>query len=125
MGEKIFAGNGKVVGEVCGRTFRKTFKGSRHMLQKPRAIANDVAVLEDAERAGAVEVEERDTETGAVYSTTIATIRAHGFRVNRGYGEQIALAVNRWQIRGGMMAGSPGCRQPVQLAFDLVVCPQK
>lgn len=116
MGEKIFASNGKVVGEVVGSVFYKTFKGSRHMLRKPRAIANDVDVLDQAESCGAVEVQERDTETGSLYCTTIEAIRAHGFQIDRGYGPQIALALSRWSLNGQPAAlVKPSDGQPVDL----------
>jgi hypothetical protein len=86
----IYAG-GKVVGKVEGITFHKSLKASRHFLKIPPAIAFDASTLEDAEKAGAVKVQVTDQETGTIYKTTIAQIRDYGFRVNRGFGDQIAL----------------------------------
>lgn len=91
---KVYAG-GKVVGQVRGDTLHKTIR-ARHYLRKPPAIAFDVAVLEQAERAGAHFVEVRDADTGTIFRTTIHHIHERGFTLNRGYGEQIALPVNGW-----------------------------
>ena len=44
----------RVVGEVRGDVFYKSVYGSKHFLRIPRAIANDVKVLDEAEQAGAV-----------------------------------------------------------------------
>jgi hypothetical protein len=92
--------NQKIVGEVRGATFYKNLVASKHFLRVPRAIAFDVSTLDDAERAGARFVEITDTESGRVYRSSIATIRAKGFRVARGFGEQIALAMDEWTRDG-------------------------
>jgi hypothetical protein len=83
-----------VVGHVRGDTFYKRLRASAHFLRVPPAIAFDVSTLDDAERAGARFVHVTDGESGRVYRSSIATIRANGFRVARGFGEQIALALD-------------------------------
>ncbi len=88
--------NQKIVGYVENDTFYKNLRASAHFLRVPRAIAFDVATLDDAARAGARLVEIRDVETSHVYRSSIDTIRARGFRVSRGFGEQIALALDQW-----------------------------
>lgn len=88
--------NERVVGEVRGETFYKNLVASKHFLRVPCAVAFDVSTLDDAERAGAQFVEIRDVETARVYRQSIAAIRAKGFRVNRNFGEQIALAMEFW-----------------------------
>jgi len=85
-----------IVGEVRGATFYKNLSASKHFLRFPPAIAFDVSTLIDAERAGAQFVQVTDTETGRVFRQSIAIIRANGFRVARGHGEQIALALDAW-----------------------------
>lgn len=90
----------RVVGEVRGDVFHKSIIGSKHMLQKPRAIALDTGSLEDAERAGARWVHVRDRETGTTYKATIEHIRRRGFDLNRGHGHQIALVLNGWARNG-------------------------
>jgi hypothetical protein len=93
-----------IVGEVRGDTFYKRLRASAHFLNVPPAIAFDVSTLDDAERAGARFVEITDTESGRVYRSSIATIRAKGFRVARGFGEQIALAMDEWTRDGEPLA---------------------
>lgn len=88
--------NAKTIGEVRGETFYKNLVASKHFLRVPRAIAFDVSSLTDAENADARFVQVTDIETSRVYRASIATIRAKGFRVARGFGEQIALAMEFW-----------------------------
>lgn len=95
--------NGRAIAKVKGDTLIKSIHGSRHMLRQPRAIAFDVDSLNQAEAAGAVLVNVTDQETGVIYRSTIAHIRDKGIRLNRGYGEQIALPLEGWTThkRGG------------------------
>lgn len=90
-------------GEVSGDTYSKTVKGSRHMLRSPRSWAIDSADLAEAERQGATRVEIFDAETGLVYTATIATIRARGLAVNRGFGKQTALPLQHWGVIGDLV----------------------
>jgi hypothetical protein len=84
------------VGAVKDGVFHKRVQGSRHFLRKPPAIALDVESLARAEVAGARSVEIDDEETGLTYRADFETIRAHGLRIDRGFGEQIALPFQRW-----------------------------
>jgi hypothetical protein len=93
-----------IVGEVRGDTFYKRLRASAHFLRVPPAIGFDVSTLDDAERAGARFVQVSDGESGRVYRSSIATIRAKGFRVARGHGEQIALALDAWTRDGEPLA---------------------
>lgn len=86
----IYAGV-KVIGHVKGDVFYKTIKGSKHILRRPPALAFDVQSLEEAEQAGARKVEVLDTETKNRYVAQLAHVWEKGFRLNRGFGEQIAL----------------------------------
>jgi len=103
--------DGRTVGEVIGDTFRKHVQGSRHMLQKPRAWAGDGAVLRQAEALGARIVEVHDLEDGTVYSAPLERFWQRGIRVNRGYGEQVALLLSDW-----LPAGQPAV-EAVQLSL--------
>ena len=67
-----------------------------HILQRPPAIGYDVAALEEAERLGARLA--YNLYDGAVYAAPIAQIRAEGFTIDRGYGQQIMLALPRWIV---------------------------
>lgn len=96
----IFAGK-QAVGAVCGEAFRKRICGSRHLLQRPPALAFDVASLEAAQKAGARRVEVEDAETGRVFITEIARIWRDGFTFERGFGRQIALPIGRFRVESG------------------------
>jgi len=108
---KVRLTDGRVVGEVRGNTFVKRVRGSRHMLQRPRAWAVDVAVLREAEALGARAVEVVDTETNTTYRAPLERFWTRGIRVNRGYGEQVALLLADW-----LPAGQPAV-EAVQLSL--------
>ncbi len=93
---------GKPVGRVVGDTFYKIVYGSKHFLKIPKAIAFDVSTLHDALNAGATKVQVTDIETGNIYKASISHIFKNGFRVNRGWGEQVALVFDGFiHIRKG------------------------
>lgn len=94
-----------------GLTLCKDIHGSKHMLKRPPAIAIDRLTLEQAESAGAIWAEIRDVETGKIYRALLSTIRARGFQFNRGFGDQVALALAAWN-----RDEEP---QPAQLELDL------
>ncbi len=92
--------HGRKVGEVRGATFYKTISAAKHFLRQPPAIAFDISTLADAERAGARIVQVTDRDTGNIYRAAIHTIRRKGIYINRGFGEQIALALKEWSVNG-------------------------
>jgi hypothetical protein len=96
-----------IVGNVRGDTFYKRVSASRHFLRKPHAIALDVQSLVDAEQAGAKKVAITDKESGNTYHASIKEIHQHSFIIERGYGKQYALTLNRWQCND----------EPIQLNF--------
>jgi hypothetical protein len=99
--------DGHRVGSVERGVFKKTVKGSKHFLRKPElSIALDLKSLVRAEELGALYLEIKDSETGILYSVSIAYLRAHGFSVDRGYGAQLALPIRLWASsqRGGPAA---------------------
>jgi len=91
---------GHVVGKVERDTFYKKVDGSRHFLRVPQAICFDEISLREAERAGAVHVVVTDRESGRAYHASIQHVWDNGFKVNRGFGNQIALPFDKWQIAG-------------------------
>lgn len=93
----IFAA-GKAVGQVIDGAFIKRVQASRHFLQRPPAICLDLVSLADAQRAGARLVRIEDTETAKTYTADIATIRKWGKTLDRGHGQQVALALGKWQV---------------------------
>jgi hypothetical protein len=91
---------GRPIGKVVEGEFRKTIH-TNWILQKPPAIATDIQALHDAERAGAVCCVFTNADTGITYRAPITKIWDMGFTFNRGYGDQIALALPLWtQERG-------------------------
>lgn len=83
-------------------TLQKEISGSRHFLRYPPAIAFDLYVLDSAEvlaagRPHAGDVEVLNTDDGRMYYSTIAEIRGKGFKVSRGHGAQIGLALGQWR----------------------------
>ncbi len=79
--------------------FRKTIKGSRHLLRQPPAIAFDISTLQDAQAAGATWCEVEDLETLTTYRAKIEHIFEKGTKFNRGWGDQIYLEIpNGWIV---------------------------
>jgi len=100
----IRCSNGKAVGYVRGDTFYKTVSASKHFLTTPPGIGFDVDTLDAAERNGARFVQVTDRESGTMYRATLQQIRRKGFRVNRGFGVQLALALKEWSVNGAPLA---------------------
>ncbi len=94
--EQVVYHHNKAVGVVVGVEFQKRLQGSKHFLQKPPAIANDESVLISAQKLGATEVAIFDTETGTVFRASISDIWGKGFTLDRGWGKQIGLPMNKW-----------------------------
>jgi hypothetical protein len=93
---QVYRRDHKMVGGITGDVFHKTVQASKHFLHTPPAIAFDLDVIAQAREQGARIAEVRDSESGRVYRAEIARIWSKGFPVNRGHGEQIALALNEW-----------------------------
>ena len=90
--------NDKVVGKVKGGTFKKRLTASKHFLKKPPSIAFDITSLLQAKYAGAEAIEIDELETGSIYFTTMNKVFNKGIRLNRGYGNQLALILDEWTI---------------------------
>jgi len=89
---------GQVVASLEGRTLRKRVRGSLHQLRRPPAWCVDAAILEQARKDGATRVEITDIEGRKVYTAAVIDFDLHGFRFNRGHGDQIGLALSHWRI---------------------------
>jgi hypothetical protein len=86
----------KIVGKVKGKEYIKIVSASKHFLRHPRAIAFDLECLSSAEGMGAIWVRVDDRESRMTYKANIDLIRKAGFKLDRGYGKQIALPLNMW-----------------------------
>lgn len=84
-----------------GRLIGTIHRGELQQTRRPNAllrwgIAFDVAVLAEAERAGADRVRVKNGESGEIFTASIAAIRKLGKPIDHGYGQQIALAYGHW-----------------------------
>ena len=84
-------------GKVTGHTWRKTAKGSAHMLRAPKAWALDTDDLASIEALGVRYVCIHDLESLRQYWARPETLRRKGWTFNRGFGEQVALALDWWR----------------------------
>ena len=98
-GRLIYDHNGRVVGQVTGGTLTKTVHSSRHLLRRPPAWALDVASLEQAIALGARRVVLHDADTGMTYEATLDLFDSYAFDLDRGFGRQRALPLERWSRR--------------------------
>ena len=105
--EQVVYLNNKAIGIVVGNKFQKRVQGSRHFLRIPPSIASDEIVLETVQNMGANEVSVFDMETGTVYESSIANIKEHGIRFDRGYGKQIGLEFKYWHCILPRMNSNP------------------
>lgn len=121
MPDSIIFCNGRAVGRITGRTFAKTITGSKHLLRQPPAIAFDRSTLRDARAAGAVVVAVTDAETRRTYRATIDDIETHGFAVRRGYGDQVALPIERFEVDGLKPAPLAGATNTQRKAAQLAL----
>lgn len=96
-GEYLRSVTGKVVGVVSGGVFRRHCK-SRGFLRVPPGIAFLRDNLVEAQSLGASRVEVKDDESGVVYAAEIGDVLAHGFKVERGFGLQVALPLDKFTV---------------------------
>lgn len=95
-GERIVIDNGRCVGVLYpGGIFVKKLK-AEHILRVPPAIAIQKAAIEELEQRGCRTVR-AEIEDGRTLVTPFSAFRQFGKEFNRGFGEQVALLLSRWQ----------------------------
>ena len=99
-----------IAGAVWRGWFVKIVQGSKHRLRNRPGGAVDAAALAVARTLGARGLRIEDTESGRVYLADLATLDAHGYRLDAGWGEQIALDMKFWQTEG---APAPLVQEPL------------
>lgn len=109
----VYRGDGKVIGFILDGTLSKSVSSEKHMLQKPRGWAWDEEILIQAEKEGASKVEIQDRKSGKTYYSTIRDFWDFGIGFNRGWGEQIVLPLQYWDVQ------NPGEPRVEQLAFPV------
>jgi hypothetical protein len=92
----IRAYDGKVIGTSDGKTFRKTIKGSSHLLRCPPAIAIDAQAYTEQISPTHEAIEVTDIESGTVYSISIESFERNKESLNYGYGEQFYVRLRYW-----------------------------
>jgi hypothetical protein len=97
---------GKTYGEIrADCVYQKHIHSSKHLYRKLNAFAFDVSTLDEADIAGAIWVEIHDDDTGKVFHTTIANIRANGIPLNH-VTKQLALPLSQW-CKGSVVEPEP------------------
>jgi len=98
LGLAVKLPNGKTIGRIEGNRFRKQIAGSRHMLQRPPAIAIDAEAYEQQIRPKVEFLEVVDTETGTVYQVSVGRFDQLKKPIDRGWGRQYYLALPLWDV---------------------------
>lgn len=94
-GQLLRLPDGKVAGQLEGNVFIKPVAGSRHMLRMPRAWAVDAELYEQV-RPSIDRIVIEDRETGTRYHTTAEIFDTFRGELNRGFGRQYYLVLDRW-----------------------------
>lgn len=89
--------NGKIIGKLdtSSRLFVKNVTGSKHMLREPKAWAIDKDVVNTLGLVGCDSILIKDKEGGR-YVITYKDFVANAFQFDRGYGEQLAVVLDKW-----------------------------
>ena len=87
----------KVETDLAGRTYAiKRIDPARHVLRRPPGIAIDLAALEDARRLGVAYVRVGFTTGSTVLCATLDQFDRDGIDLDRGYGAQRVLPIEKW-----------------------------
>lgn len=113
--EPVCNGRGQVVGRIFtdGDTAifqKRNLNSDRHMLHTPLSWATDKAHLDQlaayADARGLAHARvELETTKGHVYEADLVTFDTHGVTINRQFGVQVALPIEKWTHH------APGTRQ--------------
>lgn len=94
----IITAKGWVVGQFEEGVYRKTVKGSIHMMQSPMGWASDKDICEDLAKLGCKEIRIFDKEKGKTFVASFEEFMAKAIPIDRGYGEQLALPLRYWKV---------------------------
>ena len=90
----------KIIGYIVDHTFIKRVKGSRHMLQKPRAwcISKQAFIEEIMPVTDLIQVV--DKESDVTYECKTSEFAAHAFEIQRGgFEPQLVLQLKFWNTQ--------------------------
>jgi hypothetical protein len=106
-GQPVYRADGRaVIGRTDGNTFTKYANGSKHMLQRPKGWASDVAVLNEVRARGVTTFKVIDRETGITYTARLADFDRFGVALQRQFGPQVCLPLCYWTIDGAPPSAS-------------------
>lgn len=88
-------------GHVSGDVWTKSARASAHMLRAPKGWALASSDLNGAQGRGVHLVHIHDLEQLRHYWATLDTIQRHGFVFNRGFSEQVGVALDCWRPTRG------------------------
>lgn len=91
---------GRIIGTSDGVVFRKTIKGSLHLLRCPPAIAIDAEAYDIEIAPSHQRIEVYDMEAGRTYSASIETFDSLKGELDRGFGRQYFVTLNHWHVEG-------------------------
>lgn len=105
--ETLIFTNGKQAGSVHGDTFRRTLK-PQHFLRYPKiSIALSQDVISQLQALAVQELQFRNAETRMVYRCSLAHFVQAGRLIDRGYGTQIALALEDFRLQDDSQESKP------------------
>jgi|TARA_Y100000310_G_scaffold64447_1_gene59969 hypothetical protein len=98
----------KVIGEIIEIPgdkvlFVKVVYGPRHRLRKPPAWSIDAQAYDKLIRPAVqgIRIEDKETSPVTVYQSSIANFDAHKGVIDRGYGRQYFMILDRWDTSRG------------------------
>ncbi|MHA1940058.1 MAG: hypothetical protein ACW97O_17830 [Candidatus Thorarchaeota archaeon] len=91
--------NGKIVGTIENNTFTKQVTGSKHQLRRPPAWSIDAQAFDEQIKPQADEIVIFDKESGIKYHTPVETFDQFKRELDRGFGRQYYLTLDRWSIQ--------------------------
>ena len=99
-GQRVFR-SGILFDDGC---YERKLKAS-HLLHTPPAIALQQPIVEELAQRGCREIRVMVSDDGARYVVDFATFLRDGRALDRGFGPQVMLPLNRWQ-KAGTVQGS-------------------
>jgi len=95
----LYAGGRNVASIDADGVLRKAVDGRRHMIRVPSpAWAFDRSHIDAALSSGVTVIELLNRDAGTLYRVSLADFMRLAFELDRGYGPQLALALQHWRV---------------------------
>jgi len=95
---KVLNAAGRICAEIDGTILIKRVSGEIHRLRQPKAWAYDTTIIEQARASGVERLVIVDTDNGDRYETSLPNFYENMGKLNRGFGEQVFLTLDRWTL---------------------------